>query len=178
MDQAELNEVLAKHALWANYQPGGARANLQGANLQGADLQEANLYGANLMDANLHGADLQDASLPKFQIPQGKSILVWKKCRDNQGQEVLVKLQIPCRAKRTANLKNNKCRAEYAKVLSMHELNGKPLAAQVVHGLYNGFTYEVGKTVRADSYNGDTRLDCTNGIHFFMTQGEASAFNF
>ena len=148
------------------------------ANLQEADLREADLQGANLQGADLYVADLQFAKLPKFQIPQGKSIQVWKKCRDNQGQEVLVKLQIPCLSKRTGCLKNNKCRAEYAKVLSIHSLNGKRLATQLAHGLYNGFAYEVGKTVRPDTYNGDIRLDCTNGIHFFMTQDEAQAFNY
>ena len=37
----------------------------------------------------------------------------------------------------------------------------------------DGFMYEVGKIVNPDSYNDDIRLDCTNGIHFFVTKQEA-----
>jgi hypothetical protein len=71
-------EIIAKHALWLRDEVGGARASLNGANLQGADLHGADLqgaylhgadlhlaylHGANLHGANLHGADLQGADL-------------------------------------------------------------------------------------------------------------------
>jgi uncharacterized protein YjbI with pentapeptide repeats len=39
------------------------RANLRGANLEGADLRRANLEGADLEGANLRGADLEGADL-------------------------------------------------------------------------------------------------------------------
>src|ERR1035437_7569058 len=41
----------------------GARADLQGAYLQGANLRNADLRGAYLRNADLHGANLQDADL-------------------------------------------------------------------------------------------------------------------
>jgi hypothetical protein len=37
-------------------------------------------------------------------------------------------------------------------------------------------TYCVGEIVRPDSYNGDFREECTNGIHFFITRAEAEAY--
>ncbi len=32
---------------------------------------------------------------------------------------------------------------------------------------------EKGKTGKADKFDGDIRKECTNGIHFFMTEREA-----
>ncbi|HEX4334727.1 MAG TPA: pentapeptide repeat-containing protein [Polyangiaceae bacterium] len=51
MNQVELNEIVAKHKLWLNRDPSGARANLAGANLADANLADANLADAyNLPD--------------------------------------------------------------------------------------------------------------------------------
>ena len=38
MEAKKLKDILAKHKLWLDEKPGGQRANLQEANLQGADL--------------------------------------------------------------------------------------------------------------------------------------------
>jgi hypothetical protein len=37
-------------------------------------------------------------------------------------------------------------------------------------------TYTVGKIIKPDSYNDDIRLECTNGIHFFITKKEAEDY--
>ena len=63
MTQTALAEVLRKHILYLNNDPGGERADLRGANLRGANLREANLRGANLREADLSGADLSGADL-------------------------------------------------------------------------------------------------------------------
>jgi len=67
MNTDELKTILEQHKLWLEYE-GGARADLRGADLQGANLRGADLRGAYLQDANLRwaylrGADLQDANL-------------------------------------------------------------------------------------------------------------------
>ena len=64
----ELNNILEKHTMWLNHEPGGERANLRGADLSGANLRGADLSGANLSlsdlgGANLTGADLRGADL-------------------------------------------------------------------------------------------------------------------
>ena len=68
MTNIELQNVLKKHQLWLDGEPGGERANLSGvnlreANLEGANLEGANLERANLEEANLEGANLFDAKL-------------------------------------------------------------------------------------------------------------------
>jgi hypothetical protein len=59
----QLDEILELHRKWLDDDEGGARANLDGANLARANLDGANLAGANLAGANLDGANLARANL-------------------------------------------------------------------------------------------------------------------
>ena len=136
-------------------------ADLTGAYLTGADLKVAYLKGAYLTGADLRGADLEGADLPNFQIcPQEGGFYAWKKL--NTG---VVKIYIPEDAQRTSSLMGRKCRASHVKVISGPE--GKSPTHKIK------LTYRVGEIVYADSYNPDIRVECTNGIHFFMTKEEA-----
>ena len=180
----KMKVILAEHAKWLR-DGGGTRADLSGANLYGADLSGANLYGAdlslaNLSGANLYGADLSLANLsradlygakvndgtklPHFQIPDG-GLLVWKKINGK-----LVTLLIPGEAKRTACLTGRKCRAEYAVVTNI--VGGGPVTS---NGCGNGVAtvYKEGETVRPDSYDDNPMVECSHGIHFFLTRAEA-----
>jgi len=201
MTPDDLRWNLDKHAKWLRGEKGGERANLTGANLTGADLRdadlrdadlrdadlteanlteanlrgadlrdaelteanltEANLTGANLTEANLRGANLTGANLPPFQIPQEGELVVWKATSDG-----IAKLRVPPEAKRTASLVGRKCRAEYAEVLEVIGGDGQGIHDPTV-------TYRPGETVRPDKYDNDIRVQCTHGIHFFLTREEA-----
>ena len=140
--------------------------NLQNANLQNADLQRTNLrradlrraylQEASLQDVNLQDANIIDAIFSPFQIPEGE-LIVYKRIK-----EMLIQLRIPREAKRTACLVNRKCRAEYAIV--------ENIAYSIEH---KGCFYAIGKKVIPDGYDDDIRVDCTYGIHFFLTKEEA-----
>jgi hypothetical protein len=161
-----------------------SRANLSDANLYGADLSRANLsradlsradlYDANLSRANLYGANLSRADLsgalniPAFQICEG-DLIVYKKIEGR-----IVTLAIPKDAKRTASIVGRKCRTEYALVL---EIEGHKSVTS--NGCNNSIStlYEEGKEVRADSYDDDFRVECSHGIHFFLTRKEAEEWN-
>ena len=136
---------------------------------QEAEANKADLYGADLRDAdlsyaNLSGANLSGANLPAFSlVPEESSFIAWKKLRNG----VVAKLLIPAEAKRTSSLVGRKCRAEFIEVLSLSE-------GTSCSGQFDELTiYTVGETVKADSYNDDIRLECTHGIHFFVTKQEA-----
>ena len=138
-------------------------ADLRGAYLRGAYLTRANLTGAYLRRADLTGADLTGAHLPHFQIPQEGELIVWKST-----QEGLVKLRVPPAAKRTASLVGRKCRAEFVEVLE---------APEGAVSRYDGdIMYVPGENVRSDKYDGDIRVECTHGIHFFLTREEAEGW--
>ena len=154
-------------------------ANLQGANLQGANLWYANLRNANLQDANLRnadlrnadlqGADLQGANLPPFfTCPQEGSFIAWKKISNK-----LIKLRIPAKAKRTSPLVGRKCRAEYCTILGIYELTGAKTNLKKIRGGYKNDEYIVGQIFYPDRYDSDIRVECTHGVHFFITKEEA-----
>ena len=140
---------------WANL----TEANLTEANLTGANLTEANLTGANLTEANLSGANL-----PHFQLcPQDGAFVAYKATHEG-----VIKLEVPAEAKRTSSLVGRKCRAEFVRVLDM------PDGGKIAHAKHDGKTeYRLGEIIRPDSYDDDIRVECTHGIHFFMTREEA-----
>lgn len=140
------------------------RADLAGANLYRANLTRADLTRANLAGADLAGANLYGASGLNFQIPQTGPLWVYKKLRGG-----VVKLCIPADAQRTANPTSRKCRAEYAVMLdAMGVTDGRSK-----HD--SGFVYPLtpGAVIRPDGYDPDWRVECSKGIHFFLTEEEA-----
>ena len=167
LQRADLQEA----DLWrANLQEADLReANLQGASLQEANLRGASLQRADLWRADLWGANLQGASLPDFLItPQEGSFIAYK-----AGSEHYMKIEIPAEAKRTSSLIGRKCRAEFIKVLEVYNPNGTIHEGGAPGWRDNDLIYKKGEIVKADSYDDDIRVECTSGIHFFMTKEEA-----
>jgi uncharacterized protein YjbI with pentapeptide repeats len=142
-------------------------ADLRGADLSGADLRDADLSGADLRDADLRnaylrGTDLRGTTLPHFQIvPSVGSFIAWKKTTLG-----VIQIEIPEDAERTSSLVGRKCRASKVIVLGGDGSGGKSPT-------YGKCIYEIGATIAADRYDPDIRVECTHGIHFFMTEQEA-----
>ena len=150
-------------------------ANLYGANLYRASLDRASLYGANLNGANLDGANLDGASLKRVStlnsiLPEG-GLIVWKKLANN----LIAKLLIPAKAKRVNAIGSRKCRFEFALVIAIYD--GKKKVKEG-YGTYSSeFIYRVGETVYPDSFNPSPLVECSNGIHAFITKLEAIEYN-
>ena len=138
-------------------------ANLYGANLEGANLRSADLEGANL-SADLRGADLEGAKgLAQFAVaPQVGAFAAFKKYGNG-----IVTLLVPAEAKRVNAYGSRKCRAEYAYVLSNTATQGEA---------YGGFKYGNRGLAMPDKYDPDPRVECSHGIHFFMTLEEAQEY--
>ena len=142
-------------------------ANLYCADLSGADLYCADLRGANLYCADLSGADLRGANLPHFQIvPEIGGFFAYKKLSGN----VIIKVYIPDDAQRTSSLVGRKCRASKVRV---HEVVKGEIDFPIKSTHYGEAVYYPGAMVKADKWDGDIRVECTHGIHFFMTLKEA-----
>jgi len=143
-------------------------ANLSGADLSSADLSRADLSGADLSSANLSGADLS-----YFQIcPKGGSFIAWKKAADG----CVIQLKIPAWAMRTSSIIGRKCRAEFVVVVAIWDKNQKQIA-KCTGWRKKEFAYEVGKVVAAGNYDHGPRVECSGGIHFFVTRKEAEQWN-
>jgi hypothetical protein len=138
---------------------------LYGAYLSGANLSGADLYGAYLSGANLSGANLNKTRGLYPIVPETGSFEGYKKLRGG----VICRLLIPTDAARVGGYTSRKCRAEFAQVL---EGEGVSLTTP-----YNKVTYKVGETVRPDRWDPDPCVECSAGIHFFLTRREAEEFS-
>ena len=154
---------------WANLED----ANLEGTNLYGANLKGADLKGTNLEGANLRLTNLEGARLPHFQIvPECGSFLAFKKLSSG----VIVQVLIPAHAERTSSLIGRKCRS--SEVIVRKIIEGEiPEGIKIKSTSYGEAVYAVGETVKADKWDGDILVECTHGIHFFMTLKEAQEWS-
>ena len=154
------------------------RANLIDANLIGANLSDASLRGADLSGANLRGADLRGADLSGAKcipdnvsattsiVPDG-DLVVYKQLANDS----IATLKIPASARRS-NATGRKCRAEYAEVLAIQDLDGNAKECGV-SWYDNSFVYRVGETVHPHEWCEDRWQECAGGIHFYLTRYEA-----
>ena len=150
---------------WANLSGANlSGANLSGADLFGADLSWGNLSGADLRGADLHGADLKGCKgiIEHSIVPQVGSFHGFKKLSNGAICEIIIGKN----AKRVGGLVGRKCRAEYAKVVSGEGFSSYD----------NAFEYKPGKIVRAKDFDPDPRVECSRGIHFFLTREEAESY--
>ena len=132
--------------------------------------------GADLRSADLQGADLQDAKLPHFSVaPEIGSFTAWKSCCDGM---YILQLEIPEKAKRVSSLIGRKCRAEYVKVIEIYDKHGSPITNDSIMTISYSQIYKRREISYPDFYNDDIRLECTNGIHFYMTRREAEESGF
>ncbi len=188
-------ENLAKHAAWLRGKPDGVRvvtvrnADLRDADLRNADLRDANLSYANLSyadlrGANLRGADLRNADLSYADLRDAKNVPDYVTAITSivsEGDLVVYKqlqrgdiatLKIPASARRS-NATGRKCRAEYAEVLAIQDLDGNAKECGVSR--YDvRFVYRVGETVHPHKWCEDRWQECAGGIHFYLTRYEAA----
>jgi uncharacterized protein YjbI with pentapeptide repeats len=149
-------------------------ANLRGANLRGADLRSANLRSANLRYADLSYADLsgviynESTAFFALACPETGSFIGYKKCRGG----IIIKILIPASAKRSSAT-SRKCRA--SKVKTLEVLNTSSTYAISSHD--ETARYEVGKITKCDKWDDNRWNECSGGIHFFITKGEAEQYN-
>ena len=181
---ANLADINLKHAnlMIANLKGANlTRANMKFANLELANLGHADLTFADLKDANLKLADLTGVNLTNVKnlpdismpCPATGSFIGWKSADNN----FIIKLEIPEDAKRSSAIGSRKCRCNKAKVLSIEHLDGTPAEVTSVQSKhYPDFIYKVGETVEVPDFDENRFRECSTGIHFFMTRGEAYAY--
>ena len=121
---------------------------------------KANLFRADLSRASLSGASLSKILSQRTILPDGE-LIGWKMLRGN----IICKLKIPYDAKRVGGLVGRKCRAEFVDVL-----NGEGKAD------FDGTEYRIGKRIVPDSFDPNPLIECSHGIHFFITKQEAEDY--
>lgn len=111
---------------------------------------------------------------PRYDKIIGYKILRTVKRDKNLMHKLLATLEIPAGVKRSSAI-GNKCRCEYAKVLSIIDENGNKynIGRSAVRRTGNQLIYKVGEYVYANSFDENRFNECAPGIHFFMTPEEA-----
>jgi hypothetical protein len=167
LSRADLSDAVLSRAVLSHAVLSGA--DLSRAVLSRADLSGADLRDADLRDAVLSDADLSGAKLPAFaHCPEEGAFVSWKMLLNDR----IAKLEIPAEAKRTSSLVGRKCRAEFARVLAITSVDGSE-TFDAGASKHNGLAYLVGHVTHPDKYDDDPRVECTSGIHFFITKQEA-----
>ena len=145
-------------------------ADLEGADLRGADLEGADLQRAYLRRANLQGADLQRANSLNTILPEGE-LIAWKKLQNN----LIAKLLIPLKAKRVNCIGSRKCRFEYCKVIAIYD--GRKKVKEGIGTYDKELIYKTGEIVKPDKFDPSPLIECSNGIHAFITRLEAEEYS-
>ena len=181
MEIEKLNAILQAHLLWLRGKKNGERADLSGADLSGANLSCANLSGANLSGADLYCANLSGAfGITRTIVPEFGEFVGFKKVRLSDVRNGIAKIKIPEHAGRVSFIGSRKCRASEVLVLELTDLDGVVLSGVVGLNWYRdkpATEYRVGQTTIADKFDADARVECSHGIHFFITRQEAVDFN-
>lgn len=166
-------------------------ANLKNANLSYATLDSTNFSNACLAGANLKGAYLNNTILINtnldgieykgktklfpLQCPEKGSFIGYKAATIKRGHLGIIELLIPEDAKRSSAT-SRKCRCSKAKVLSITSIDGA-INYTFAHSHFDeNFIYRVGETVEAKDFDENRWVECSTGIHFFITRGEAASY--
>jgi hypothetical protein len=153
-------------------------ANLSNANLARASLARANLSNTTLVNANLTGAclaraNLSNTTLPPHQIvpPEGEFI-GWK-----VASGLIIKLKILANSKRVNAIGSRKCRTDRAQVIGIYRKGCSQFSAHSVNSDRDPqFIYSLGSFIEEPKYDPDITVECSRGIHFFLTRDEAEAW--
>ena len=158
--EEELKKIIENHLHWIKEDCDGwenMRANLEGANLEGAYLYRANLCGANLDDKE------------KFRLGQilKEPMTGYKKTREG----VVITATIPAGAI-VFCINGSKCRTNKARIIDMGEQK------EVLHSSYKSdFEYRLGQEIDIKDFNLMYNVECASGFHFFRTREEAEKYN-
>ena len=160
-----------------------SNANLRGADLSNSDLRGANLSNAdlnytNLTKANLNYANLNDIKYNYLSVglnlvcPQEGSYIGYKKAKNEDKEEVIIKLLITEDALRSSAT-TRKCRCSKAKVLSITSLDKIKSFNEAYSIRDSSFIYKIGVIVEVDDFDANRWNECSTGIHHFITRKEA-----
>ena len=158
-------------------------SDLRNCHFEATNLQEAEFFNSDLMGVNFNESNTNNLSMEQVVIspeklntiydqnqavPDEGAFIGWK-----NASGYIVKLEIPADAQRVGGLASRKCRASYAYVVSITNMENDQSIASAKSNKDKNTVYEPGKFIYPNQF--DTRLDheCTTGIHFYTTREEA-----
>lgn len=150
----------------------------------GESLQVEHIYCHNTTFRDIRTIDLTDATRRDIEAqlrgsypsacPEEGSFIAYKKAYgdDKATAFLIVSLRIPSDAKRVNPIGSRKCRCDKAEVIDIVDLDGNH-CDKARSGYDENFLYIKGEKVSVDDLDEDPLTECSRGIHFFLTAGEA-----
>lgn len=158
------------------------RSDLRSSTVNLCDVRDIDLRSSSLNGAyiNLSKEELKSfETTTKFNVytsfftlhcPEEGSFIGFKKTSDNK----IVKLLILEDSKRSSAT-SSKCRASKVKVLDIFYAIDENQKHEMAYTSFNDkiTNYIVGETIEVNDFNEDRWVECSTGIHFFITKQEA-----
>lgn len=140
-------------------------------------IYKSNLDNSSVVESNFNNIRLIGNSGTLLNCPEEGSFIGFKGLCSKNGRNLFIcKLEIPIDAKRSSAF-GRKCRCSKAKVLEILAVDDEynfTIPVEKGFSLHeSGFEYKVGEMVYPDSFDDNRWIECSNGIHFFMTKQEA-----
>jgi len=167
-------------------------STLIACNFEHARLVGCSFYNSTLGDANFHDSINENTCIEKCSVSNAKdlpetslacpeigSFIGFKlavKYDDDLCKYYIVTLKIPEDARRTSAVGSIKCRCDKAEVMAIEQIDGKEDEEPVteVCSLRDlRFKYRLCETVTEPNYDGNRSVECSRGIHFFMSKLDA-----
>lgn len=159
--------------------------SFKGANLQHADLRCASMKGADFTGANIQEVSFEDndtagaiPAKPLVELPPvGEAFTAWKKVA-GQCFSFVLKLSVPADSPRVSTGISRKCRVQKVFVEAVFHTDGAPFYGwKEFHSFHkHSFLYVLGSTAGEPRFDPNPFLECTRGIHVFLTQNEAEEY--
>ena len=160
------------------------QSSLNSSKLYCADFSQCTLEDTSLHDANCTNAAFRECNFNAMKYnectcnfalncPEKGSFTAFKKAYLNDGTPAIVELRVPSDALRSSAT-TRKCRVSKAKVVSITSLDGKTAYKQNAYSMFSRrFVYKIGEEVKVDNFDKNRWIECSTGIHCFITRNEA-----
>jgi uncharacterized protein YjbI with pentapeptide repeats len=140
---------------------------------QDCDMKNVHFYDCDLDMCSFIGC--VRLNIPSI-VPDSGSFIGWKQASDSKNNVVIIKLLIPSDAKRS-NSNGRKCRANKAYVLEIQNLDGTKSNETTAYSIFrHSFKYRIGELVEVSDFDENRFVECSTGIHFFITRDEAAKY--
>ena len=147
-----------------------SRAHIVSSNLSGADFKRADAFNASFVSCNMENISIDYET--KFMAPAPEGDLIgWGK----KGVYI-VKMRIPSKAKRSWAT-SYKLRAEFVETLEIWDGDDQVYAiSHRAKDMTPLVRYAVGTLTWADQWDPNRWLECSHGIHFFLSREQAETW--
>lgn len=143
--------------------------------LSGSNFKNCNVTGVEFINTKLNNVLYNEWTAGLLPITAEGRIIGYKKAITLQGEEVVIKLEIPEDSFR-CNATSRKCRCNKAKVIYIENIEENKRFTSAVSSQDKNFIYTVNEMIEVKNYDKNRWNEYCPSIHFFLTKKEAKNY--